>query len=57
MKTKCPCGKKITVMAFRGTGFCSVNCKKKHGKDVSSVGTIMFVTSGEKAAIEEARNG
>ena len=44
-------------MAFRGTGFCSVNCKKKYGKDVSSVGTIMFVTSGEKAAIEEARNG
>lgn len=52
----CQCGMKIEVMAYRGTGVCSLKCKKKYLGDVSSVGTIMFVTNGEKAAIEESRN-
>jgi hypothetical protein len=51
------CGGEILVMAFRGTGACSVVCRKQLGRDVPSVGTMMFVTTGEKAAIEEARNG
>jgi hypothetical protein len=51
------CGNEILVMAFRGTGACSVVCRKRLGRDVSSVGSMMFVTRGEKAAIEEARRG
>lgn len=51
------CGRDITVMAFRGTGACSVVCRKQMGRDVSSVGVMMFVTTGEKAAIMEARDG
>ena len=51
------CGADILVMAFRGTGACSVVCRKRMGRDVSSVGEMMFVTRGEKAAITEARDG
>jgi hypothetical protein len=42
-------------MAFKGTNFCSVKCQKIAGKDVSSVGTIMFVTSEEKEMITRGR--
>lgn len=28
------CGKKVEVMAFRGTGTCSANCKKKRDGDI-----------------------
>jgi hypothetical protein len=47
----------IEVMAFRGTGVCSVVCKKKYKGDVSSVGTFMFVTTEERKNLIEARNG
>lgn len=43
-------------MAFRGTDFCCVDCKKQADMDVSSVGTIMFVTSEEKEAIDKVRS-
>ena len=51
------CGGEILVMAFRGTGACSVVCRKQLGRDVSSVGEMMFVTREEKERITEARNG
>lgn len=47
--------KPIKVMAHRGTGFCSIDCRKKAGDDVSSVGTIMFVTTDERHKIEKRR--
>jgi hypothetical protein len=50
-------GEPIEVMAFKGTGFCSVNCRKEAGDDVPSVGTHMFVTTAEKRMIDGARNG
>jgi hypothetical protein len=50
------CGADILVMSFRGTGACSVVCRKRLGRDVSSVGSMMFVTRDEKATITEARN-
>lgn len=53
----CPCGNKIEVMAFRGTGVCSLKCKKEFKGDVSSVGTFMFVTTEEHAAIKAGREG
>lgn len=49
------CKTKIETMAFRGTGFCSDICKKKGGKDVSSVGTYMFVSLEERDAIVKSR--
>lgn len=51
------CGTKIEMMAFRGSGFCSDQCKKDAGVDRPSVGTYMFVTTDEKRMIEEYRNG
>ena len=48
-------GREIKTMAFRGTGFCSVECKKEAGADVSSVGTIMFVTNEERNKIMKSR--
>lgn len=51
------CGRQILVMAFRGTGFCSVNCKKASGIDVGSQGTLTFLTREERQIIEESRNG
>ena len=30
---KCPNGKMIEVMAFRGTGYCSDKCRKAKGVD------------------------
>lgn len=49
------CGVEITVAAFKGSGFCCVDHKKEYGMDVSSVGTIMFVSTEEKAEIDRAR--
>lgn len=49
------CGKPVLVMAFQGTSICSVKCKKDAGLDISSVGTMMFVTSEEKEMIGEYR--
>ena len=57
MEEICPCGKKIEMQAYKGAGVCSLNCKKKYKGDVSSVGTIMFVTTEERDRIMEARNG
>ena len=48
-------GRPIETMAFRGTGFCSEDCKKIAGADVSSVGTVMFVTREERTKIMAAR--
>lgn len=48
-------GREIKTMAFRGTGFCSEDCKKLAGADVTSVGTIMFVTTEERHRIMKAR--
>lgn len=50
-------GKVIKTMTFKGTGFCSVECRKKAGDDVSSVGTHMFVTASEKRIIDAFRKG
>jgi hypothetical protein len=49
------CGHEILVMAYKGTGACSVRCRKQLGRDVSSVGTMMFVTTDEKERIEHGR--
>lgn len=49
------CFKKINVMAFRGTEFCSDVCRKKAGADVSSVGSYMFVTNEERNLINDLR--
>jgi hypothetical protein len=49
-------GREIKTMTFRGTGFCSIECKKEAGADVSSVGTIMFVTLDERDKIMKARD-
>jgi len=51
------CTKKIEVMAFRGTGFCSVTCKKEAGLDVPADGTMMYVSRGEKLLVDMARAG
>ena len=51
------CNKNIEVTIFRGSGVCSVDCRKALGLDVSSVGTMMFVTTEEKHTVEEARRG
>lgn len=48
-------GREIKTMAFRGSGFCSIECRKLAGDDVSSVGTIMFVTIDERKKIMKAR--
>jgi len=48
-------GREIKTMAFRGTGFCSINCRKEAGADVSSVGVVMFVTREERDKIMKAR--
>lgn len=56
-KSKCKnCDKKIQVAIFKGSGYCSIDCKKALGDDVSSVGTHMFVTRDEKKMIDQARN-
>jgi hypothetical protein len=56
MEEKCRhCDGPVQVMAFRGTGICSVDCRKALGLDVSSVGTMMFVTTEEKEMIGEYR--
>lgn len=57
MEESCYCGNKITMQIYKGTGVCSLNCKKKYKGDVSSVGTIMFVSTDERDKIMEARNG
>lgn len=49
------CGGYIYVTAFKGEPFCSIDCKKALGLDVSSVGTFMFVTHEEKRSIESGR--
>lgn len=51
------CGKAIEVIIFRDSDYCSDQCRKAAGADVSSVGTYMFVTEKEKHQIKEARNG
>ena len=48
-------GKEIKTMIYKGTGFCCIDCMKKAGRDVSSVGTIMFVTFEEYELIKEKR--
>lgn len=55
--THCQCGAKIETMAYRGTGVCSDQCRKRYLGDVSSVGTYMFVSQDEKDKIMEGRNG
>lgn len=45
----------IQLMAHRGLGYCSVDCKKEMGLDTSSVGTIMFVTREERDVLMESR--
>lgn len=54
---KCPNHHAIAVSIFKGTGACSINCRKALGDDVSSVGQHMFITNDEKKIIEESRNG
>jgi hypothetical protein len=49
------CGREIKVMAFRGTGLCSIDCRKALGLDPSSSGTIMFVTKKEHKRILKKR--
>ena len=51
------CGRGIEVAIFKGSGYCSIDCRKKAGLDTSSVGTYMFVASDEKQLIEEIRRG
>lgn len=51
------CGTTIQVMAFRGTGYCSVDCKKAAGIDHATQGTLTFLTREEAAMIKENRNG
>lgn len=50
------CGDPIQMAAFKGTGFCCIDHIKAAGADVSSVGTVMFVTKDEREAIMMARN-
>ena len=52
------CGNKIETMAFKGTGYCSVNCEKAAGHDHVDYGKadLMLVSRGEAAAIREARS-
>lgn len=49
------CTKKIKIQIFKGTGFCSKECKKAAGHDVSSVGIYMHVTNEERDMIGEHR--
>jgi hypothetical protein len=50
-------GDEILVMAHRGLGYCSIDCRKALGWDMPSLGTMMFVTRTERSALLEARNG
>ena len=49
------CLKGIKVMAFRGTGYCSVTCRKQAGIDHPPYGNMMVVTSDEQALVEKRR--
>lgn len=56
MNTTCiVCHKPIKVMAFRGSDFCSDDCRKKSGADIKAEGTMMFVTPEEAAQIKRRR--
>lgn len=48
-------GREISIPIFKGSGFCSIDCRKEAGADVSSVGTVMFVTTDERHKIMKAR--
>jgi hypothetical protein len=48
-------GKPIQVTIFQGSGFCSDQCRKAAGNDISSVGTFMFVTTTERKKIMKGR--
>lgn len=49
------CHRKIEVAIFKGSDYCSDQCKKAAGADVSSVGTHMFVTTEEYQKILKGR--
>lgn len=56
MDDKCiACGNEIKVAIFKGSSFCSVDCKKSSGLDTPSVGTYMFLTRHEADALNRAR--
>lgn len=57
MKDFCEnCGRKIEVTIFRGEGFCSDDCRKALGRDVTAGGTTMVLLApDEKATIEKMR--
>lgn len=58
MNTHCKaCGKEIKVLAFIGTDYCSVDCRKRAGDDQTSIGTLVFLTKTEENLIKEYRNG
>lgn len=51
------CRKTIKVAIFKGTGYCSVNCKKAAGIDHVDYGKadLMLVSRDEAAMVEKRR--
>lgn len=49
------CGKTIQVMIFRGSGYCSIDCKKALGLDHAPYGNMMVVTASEQQFVEKRR--
>jgi len=51
------CGNEIMIQVFKGTGFCSVNCKKAVGIDHVAYGEseMMLVTREEQTRIHAER--
>lgn len=51
----CPNKHEIHVAIFKGTGSCSVDCRKAQGIDHATQGTLTFLSRDEAALIKEAR--
>jgi hypothetical protein len=54
---ECPNGGEIKMQAFKGTGFCSINCQKANGIDHVNYGKseMMLVTRDEASQIRAGR--